>query len=376
MESNWSVPETEVLASIGELLDGDESAVLATVVDVEGSAYRRPGAKMLVTSTGEGLGGITAGCLEGDVRGLAAEVLDTGDPRVETYDLMNDDDVWGLGVGCNGVIDVLLEPIDESFRPVVEASAAGEDVGVVTVVDGPDSLRGTRAVYRPGEGFVSGGDLRPELRDEVEPLIRDLTDAGKSGTVSVETADGTATVFLDGVAAPPTLVVLGHGHDVEPVTDLAKNCDFRVTVVTFRGAMAETDRFPHADHVLSTSPSSLREACTFDEDTYVVAMTHNFVDDRLALEELLETPVSYIGLLGPRERYEELREAMAEDGTTLSEGDADRIFTPVGLDLGGGAPYQIAHSIVAEILAVHNDREPKHMKEREGPIHTRVEHAN
>src|SRR6056297_1949731 len=126
-EQDWSVPETEVLTSIRTLLDEGREAVVATVVDVEGSAYRRPGAKMLVEEGGEGLGHITAGCLEDEVFELTAEVLAAGEPRIETYDLMNDDeDVWGLGVGCNGIIEILLEPLDESYRPAVEAFEAGE----------------------------------------------------------------------------------------------------------------------------------------------------------------------------------------------------------------------------------------------------------
>jgi xanthine dehydrogenase accessory factor len=144
-----------------------------------------------------------------------------------------------------------------------------------------------------------------------------------------------------------------------------------VTVVTFRGGAASEDRFPAADHVVSTSPADLREVVSFDADTYAVLMTHNFVDDRIALVELLDTPVEYVGLLGPRKRFEELRSRLAEDGHHLSAAELDRVYTPVGLDLGGGTPFHVAQSIVAEVTAVHHGRSPKHLTDRAGPIHAR-----
>jgi xanthine dehydrogenase accessory factor len=146
-------------------------------------------------------------------------------------------------------------------------------------------------------------------------------------------------------------------------------------VVGYRGTAATAERFPAADTVRSTSPAQLRDVETFDENTYVVVMTHNFVDDRLTLEALLETPVPYVGLMGPRERFEEVLDAMDEDETASmpTEADLDRIYTPIGLDLGSGTPYGIAHSIVAEVLAVANGRDPTHLSAREGPIHERVD---
>jgi xanthine dehydrogenase accessory factor len=155
------------------------------------------------------------------------------------------------------------------------------------------------------------------------------------------------------------------------VADLAKRVDFRVTVATFRGGAADADRFPAADRVLSTSPADVGETLDFDSDTYAVVMTHNFVDDRIAIEELLATPVEYVGLMGPRERFEEIQEAFADEGRTFTDGERDRIYTPAGLDIGGGTPFHIAQSIVAEVTAVHHGRDPTHLTEREGPIHDR-----
>lgn len=372
MTSNdWSVPETDVFERIRTALENDHDAVLATVIAIEGSAYRRPGAKMLIHPDGGGAGSITAGCLEDEVRALAADVLAADEPRVETWDLTGDDDVWGMGVGCNGVITVLLEPLDESYRPVAVARERGENVGVATVVGG-DRPVGTRSVYRPGTGF-EGDDLPPWLAERLTEPVEQLVADGHSDTLTVDGPDETVEVFLDGVRAPPELVVFGSGHDVAPVVELAKLVDFRVSVVAFRGGHADAERFPRADEVVSTSPGSVADLREWDADTYAVVMTHNFVDDRLTLEALLETAVPYIGLMGPRKRFDEMCEEFAADGRTFSDAELERIYTPIGLNLGGDTPYQIAYSIVGELLAVAHDRTPEHLGRRDGPIHDRVD---
>jgi xanthine dehydrogenase accessory factor len=371
--ANWSVPESEVLAGVRDVLDGDHRGVLATVVAVEGSAYRRPGAKMVIPEEGTGSGHITAGCLEDELQRVSGDVLDAGESRIERYDLRPDaeEDVWGLGVGCNGVLDILLEPIDESHRPMADAVAEGRDVGVVTVLDAADeALVGERAYYHPGDGdLVPGAGFPASVTDRVRDIAADLTEQGRADTVELSET----TVFVDGIAAPDDLVVVGTGNDVDPIVEVGKRAGFVVTVVGFRGATATTDRFPAADEVVSTSPARITDAVEFDADTAVVLATHNFVDDRLALDELLATDTGYVGLLGPRERFEEMQGEFREEGRTFTEAELDRLYTPVGLDLGGGSPYQIALSIVSEVLAVRNDREPQHLKERAGPIHERVD---
>lgn len=399
MPSEWSVPESEVLASARDVLEADREAVLATVVDIDGSAYRRPGAKMLITPEG-GVGSITAGCLEDEVQRIAQDVLEDGRPRIETYDLMeDDDDVWGLGVGCNGIIDILLEPLDDTYEPALDAYERGEPVAVISVLGGGvyDSAaedgeadggadadvdiesddvadggvrRGVRGYYHPGSGVTGLPDW---LASALEDPAAELLDRDAADTLTVETDGHRVTVFVEGLTPPPELVVLGTGHDVGPVVELAKRADFRVTVVGFRGANATEERFPEADAVLSTSAPRVGDVHDFDERTYAVVMTHNFVDDRLAVDALLDTQVPYVGLLGPRERFEEMLEEFEHEGRTFTDAELDRVYTPAGLDLGGGTPYQIGLSIVSEVIAVHNDRTPQHLKAREGHIHDRIE---
>ncbi|MFA1610674.1 XdhC family protein [Halobellus rubicundus] len=375
-QRNWSVPETEVVQRIRDRLDAGGTDVLATIVDVDGNAYRRPGAKMLLDEGGAGVGSITAGCLEDELVKVGARVRERGRPELVTYDLMEDDDedVWGLGVGCNGVIEVLLEPLSETYRPAVEAFSEGRDVGVLTVLDGGDSAfeQGDRAYYHPERDALRtpDGDDAADWPAGLAGPAGELAADGKADTVTVD-HDGTEIeVFIDGLAAPADLVVFGTGHDVGPVTEFAAKNDFRVTVVGFRGAVDLDERFPAADRIVTTSPATVPDDLDLDDRTYAVVMTHNFVDDQLTVESLLDAGVPYVGLMGPRERFEEMREAFDE---TYTESQLASLYTPVGLDLGGGSPYQIAHSIVGEALAVSNGREPRHLKEREGPIHERVD---
>jgi len=378
--SDWSVPETEVLDAIVSGIT-DQQAVLATVVAVDGSAYRRPGAKMVITDDSDGVGTVTAGCLEDQVIGLAEQVLADGEQRIERFDLTGNGDVWGLGVGCDGVVDILLEPLNSDYRPVAEAHENAEDIAVLTMLDGgeTDIEQGDHVFAYPTRpasyrdlSFEMTATHWPEelLTTLTEPTAELLAD-NTSDSITTKWEGKTIEVFVDSVRAPPELVVFGSGHDVAPVVELAKQVGFSVTVVTFRGTTADSEQFPAADRILTTAPADLQETFAFDTDTYAVLMSHNFVDDRLALDELLATPVEYVGMVGSRGRFEQMQEAFAAEGRRFSAAERDRIYTPAGLDLGGGTPFHIAQSIVAEVTAIHHGRDPQHLTDRTGPIHER-----
>ncbi|WP_436929834.1 XdhC family protein [Halosimplex halobium] len=362
--TDWAAPGREVRETVRAYLDAGEPAVLATVVAVDGRAYRRPGAKMAVAPGAGGAGTVTAGCLTDSLARLAEDVLADGAARVERFAL-REDDAWGLGVGCDGVVDVLLEPLGERHRPLV--APADELAGGRT----------TAVVVESADDRVAVGDRWDDAEDGAARLPPDVADAvpddvDGTATVRVETGGGAVRLFVERVRPAPRLVVVGSNADVRPVVDLARSAGFRVAVVGFRGGRATDERFPRADRVVATSPRDLREAVDFGPEDSVVLMTHNFVDDRVALGELLATPVDYVGVMGPAERFDRLRAALADDGVDLDE-DRERIYAPVGLDLGGSSPAQVAHSIVAEVLAVRNDRTGGHLRAVDGPIHGRSE---
>jgi len=379
-EHDWNIPEPAVLNRVRTRLEASATEatedVLATIVSVEGNAYRRPGAKMLFAADGTHSGSLTPGCLEDALQKAAADVRDSGTIQYVTYDMMEDDDVWGLGIGCHGIIDVLLEPLTAQYQPAVDAFANREDIAVITVIDSETGVhsRGDRAYYDPVDDRFTipagGSDNWPA--DALADPARKMATHGRSTVLTITYADADLTVFIDGVAARPELVIFGSGHDVEPVTELAAKNEFHVTVVGFRGGIPLSERFPYADETYATSPGSIEDVISLHDRTYAVVMTHNFVDDLLTIETLLNSPAAYIGLMGPRERFEQLLGELSESGATVTASALDRVYTPIGLNLGGGSPYQIAHSIVAELLAVHNEQEPAHLQSHAGPIHGRV----
>ncbi|WP_232702246.1 XdhC family protein [Halobacterium wangiae] len=373
----WSVTDRDLHDRLRSLRDADATAAVATVVDVEGSAYRRPGAKLLAPDDDDALGAITAGCLEGPVAELAADARQTAASAVETFDLM-DDDEWGLGLGCNGIIDVLVEPLDDSYDPLLAALADREPATVLTVVESDDETVpvGARTVVT-ADGPRTGDDrpgLPADVLNELRDASADARESGSSGAVTVERAAGDLRVFVDGVEPAPDLLLFGAQNDVHAVARFGAEAGFRVTVASARGARASEDAFPHAHRVVGTHPSDVDEVVEAPERTYAVLMSHNLIDDQLVLETLLrETEVPYVGLMGPRERFEEIRDAVAEEGTTFTPGELDRVSTPVGLDLGDGSPTGIALSVVAEALAVANDAAGGRLREQSGPIHPRTD---
>jgi xanthine dehydrogenase accessory factor len=373
----WSVTDRGIHDALAELREAEQAAAVATVVAVEGSAYRRPGAKLLAPGDGDAMGAVTAGCLDGPVNSLAADVRASGRATVETFDL-TDDEEWGLGLGCNGVIDLLVDPLDDSYDALLDALDERETATVLTVVasDDHDVPVGARTTVT-ADGDATGED-RPGLpTDALESLrgaAEDARSAGSSGTATVEREAGDLEVFVDGVEPAPELLLFGSQNDAKTVATFGAAAGFRVTVASSRGARADADQFPDAHRVVGTHPDDLAEHVRAPDQTYAVLMSHNLLDDQLALESLLtETTVPYVGLMGPRERFEELQDALVDDGVTLSQAELDRVSTPVGLDLGDGSPTGIALSVVAEATAVANDASGGRLRDTSGPIHPRVD---
>ncbi|MDL5363246.1 XdhC family protein [Halalkalicoccus sp. NIPERK01] len=373
---SWSATTPELFERIRHAIEDDSSLAVATVVDVEGAAYRRPGAKMVIEPDGTSYGGITAGCLQDPLRTVASEVLESGRPTVVTYDLTNNDG-WGLGLGCNGVIDVLIEPVDDSWQQAVDAYANRRACSLITVVESNDPSIPVGARTSIGEfqsAYTDHVHSRVSLPDSVVSDIEDHARAcavdGRIDRIHVSTESGEIMLVIDGVEPPQQLVIFGSQPDAQAVARLATQVGLRATVASARGGRANKEAFPAAERVLAIHPTDLSEA-GLDERTAVVIMSHNFIDDRLALEAALETKVPYIGLMGPRKRFEELESALQDDGTTLSDHDRNRIAAPVGLDLGGGEPMEIALSIVSEVVAVGHGHTGGCLTDRIDPIHDR-----
>ena len=381
----------EVLAAALDARRACGSAVLATVVETSGSTYRRAGARMLLTGDGWAAGSISGGCLEGDLLRKAWWRTEGGVSSLVTYDSTSEDDVvWGFGLGCHGVVRVLLErlPADDktNYLDFLRDCLSGQKTGVLATVY---QVTGGNCAVRPGDRLCISGPPHPPLmgrRGEGDisdapftaRLVADaqsvLAENRSRNIVYPLSAGGEARVFLETIAPPLPLVIFGAGHDAVPLVRLAKEqMGWNVTLVDHRAAWATPQRFPGADSRVVCSPDEAARRVPLTPRTAALVMTHQFPCDVTLIRQLLRSPAGYIGLLGPRRRTERLLSELAEEGFVPTREQRARLHGPVGLDIGADSPEQIALSIVAEIQAVTAGRSGGLLREQPGAIHARPE---
>lgn len=375
----------QIFSRATELLAVEERCAVGTVVAISGSAYRRPGAKLLIDPSGRTWGGVSGGCLEDDVREVALRVIESGDPVVRRYETGSDEDVvWGLGLGCDGSVEILIQPLsrhdretESLLRAALDRFEGREPFAIATFLDGPDPPVGTSAVLgaavaamgstasagpapAAGEASEPLGREGPEQTagDGPEPLASIARGVIEQGASALELLAG-ARVFVDAFHPPEEVILCGAGDDAVPLAALAAQAGFRVTVSDRRPAYLTRERFPAADLAdpETLPPDRIRGA-------YGVILTHHLERDRGWAETLVEAGAAYVGLLGPRARRDDIVSGIDEDARA-------RIYGPVGLDIGADGPEQVALSVVAEMLAVRAGREPRHLRDRERPIHER-----
>jgi xanthine dehydrogenase accessory factor len=348
--------ETKAILERVQALQGEPlPAAIATVVRISGSAYRRPGAKLLVERSGSTRGGISGGCLESDVRAQALELLSGKGPRLLHYDTGSDEEtLWGMGLGCEGAVDIYLQPADAQVLALRETFAAGQPFANVTLIDGP--LAGRAVLFARGVLSGSTGDAA------VDGLIAQQTAALLEGSGDSQVLElGPHRAFVDILRPPPRLFVFGAGDDARPLVTLAAQAGFEVTVVDHRPAYLTAERFSPPAHLVLRRPETGVEGLGLSRQHFAVVQTHALKHDRAWVLALAHKQLAYLGLLGPRGRKEQvLRDCLVDEAG---------LFAPVGLDLGADGPEQVAISIVAEMLAVNARREPRHLRERKEGIH-------
>lgn len=361
-----------IVAAFRRLKRG-ERAALATVVSVEGSSYRRPGARMLITESGETTGVLSAGCFERDVCERAAKVMLTGEPVLVKYDTTTDDDiVWGLGLGCKGVVHVLIEPatnervagLMQLLAECAESDICGAITTVFHVAGNTEVTIGTTALLYP-DGTIDGEFTIPSMFDDLIEAVTTTTSTIKR----YETQDGYVDVFLEVIQPRPRLVIFGVGLDVVPVVGLARNLGWHTTVVDTRARAASGEHFQEADVVLLARLEDVLTQVMLSERTMVVLMTHNYLHDLELLRQLLPLPLRYLGCLGPKRRTEQLLLELFDDDTHRANAELRRLHAPIGLDIGAETPEEIALSIVSEIKAALSGHAGAPLREREGTIH-------
>jgi xanthine dehydrogenase accessory factor len=320
--------------------------VLGVVLETAGSTYRKPGALMLIASDGNYAGLLSGGCLESDLREHANTVRETGIPRVVSYDLRGPDDLlWGLGVGCEGAMNILLLRVaaTNDWQPIAhfnESLIAYRPTAVGIVVDGGQSGRTAGDIILP----PAVARAQPPL-SSMEIALLEYATRGRAAWI--EAAEAGAKIFGLAHALPPRVLLLGAGPDTLPVVDFASRLGWKVTLVDHRPAYAQAARFPAAERVVLARPDEFSTTVDTRGFNAAVVMSHHLPSDLAYLTALAKSEIPYVGLLGPAIRREKLLTDMGSEAAALRP----RLRAPVGLALGGRAPESIALAIIAEIHA-------------------------
>jgi xanthine dehydrogenase accessory factor len=350
-----------------------KKTALATVVLVEGSAYRRAGARMLITEDGQLTGAISGGCLEGDALRKARMVILEQEALLVTYDTMDDDDdELGVGLGCNGIIHILIEPINDlQTNPIslMKAVIASKGYSVLVTIFSVENRKspqpGTCLCLTDGQNISQGLDILPYKNEILEDAKNALYKQRSAITSYLS-----YTAFVECVKPLISLVILGAGNDVIPLTRIASILGWNITVADGRPSYATAQRFPLAKKIVVAKPESVLDKLEFNEWTAFVLMTHNNNYEIAFLKELLPSHPSYIGILGPKKKLERIKGELEQNGTPITERNLETIHGPVGLDIGSETSEEIALSIIAEIKAVFSKRNGKPLRFKTTVIHS------
>jgi xanthine dehydrogenase accessory factor len=354
--------ETErILQAIRHARATGERVALATVVRVRGSAYRREGARILVRADGTYECLLSGGCLEPAVVEAASRVIAGGDPVIVSYDL-EEDSLWGLGIGCSGAVDIRIERLEDdaitdAWLAMLEGGTAG------TLVTPLAGATGRLLVTPQG----TRGSLGSYALDGLAALAAGARTARPHPHSGAETIAG-AELFFEVSLPPPRLVVFGAGHDAVPLAGHARPLGFDVTVVDVREAFLAHARFPGAI-LVAAHYSRFSEQLTLDARSFVVIMNHHLERDRESLRFALASDAPYIGLLGPRSRFEKLVAALRARDEDPGSHVLARVRNPIGLALGAETPEEIALSILGEITALRRGFDAGFLNGRDTSLH-------
>jgi xanthine/CO dehydrogenase XdhC/CoxF family maturation factor len=345
-----------------------ETTFLATVVNTQGSTYRRPGARMFISNTGQTVGMISGGCLENDVFQYTQRRMHD-DKLVVTYDTTASEDiVWGLGLGCNGIVQVLIErvkPDDRDSLSFIEDCFKTCQPGVLATVF---QVTGDCDVKLGAYLSLVSNEMKTwDTNQALEAIAQDAHTAfqkKQSLVTTYELPTGNIQVFLEYIQPPTQIIIFGAGYDAVPMAQLAKSLGFLVTVIDCRANEESYARFRIADEVILTYREAIHKQIV-ESDAAAVIMTHNYLDDVEILKFLLPKSLPYIGVLGPKRRTAAMLKELQYTQTEL-----EKLHAPLGLDIGADTPEAIALSALAEIQAVISQRSGGFLKYRQGGIHS------
>lgn len=357
----------DIVAAYKNLKNSNIPIALGLVINIEGSSYRRTGARMLIREDGIYTGGISGGCIEGDALKKAQLAMMNKKPVVVTYDTSDENDKSiGVSLGCEGIITIQILPIDKSdhnnpVEQLINCLQNREPKVLITVVKAMDEIN-----YTAGQVILYKSDnerhiksLPITIHQEVSKVISDKQSILKSYPSS--------TLFIEYMPPSIQLVLLGSNYDVYPLLRAASNLGWDSVVV------ANVNRLNNAIRQEAGNIVGDLEELTIDDYTVAVIMSHDYHNDLQNLRKAINTTLPYIGLLGPTVRRIKILNDLEHD---LSKSDYQRIFGPAGLDIGADQPEEIAIAIIAEIIAVMRSRQGTSLKYREGPIYSAIPQNN
>jgi len=374
---------------LSEFLERGETVALATVIRVRGSVPREVGAKMLIHPEGCHAGTVGGGCGEAEVMRAALDVLATGRPTIVSVDLTGEVSMESAAI-CGGVMEVFVERFPNPrfplphLRALLDSVANREPVALATVVGAPlerAHLAGRKAVIwldREPLGDLELGELEPwvlaDARRALEKRQHSLlyypkkahlsaahkgyeppdteTDSGDECQAEMDYAKESLLIFVEIQRRPPSLVIVGAGHIAQPLAEMGRLCDFHVTVLDDRASFANRQRFPQAEQVIVGPMAETLGKLPLDRDTYVVLITRGHQHDVECLLELVDTPLAYLGMIGSRRRVRGVFKLLEEERGIPRE-KLQRVYAPIGLDIGAETPAEIALSIMAEVIKVY-----------------------
>lgn len=361
----------DIVNAYDKAINAGRQTALATVVWVEGSSYRRAGARMLITEDGQLTGAISGGCLEGDALRKARLAMAQSKPMLVTYDTTDDDDAkFGVGLGCNGIIHILIEPIStqKENSPIAlfkQFLSKREPVVLVTMFSLDD-----RHANQPGTCLLMTADKRTTgaITDQqiTHAVLTDAVDVLKNGNSVTKTyiyGNG-YTCFIELLQPSVSLVIFGAGNDAIPLTQIASVLGWQVTLVDGRANYAIPERFSLVDKIVIAKPEQALSQFKTDKRTALVLMTHNYNYDMAILRQLLPLQLPYVATLGPKKRLSRMLDEFSAEGMLVTDEQLQSIYGPAGIDIGSDNADEIALSIITEIQAVLNKRSVNSLRDK------------
>jgi xanthine/CO dehydrogenase XdhC/CoxF family maturation factor len=361
-----------ILQLYNSFKNSNEKCAIAQVVRVEESSYRREGARMLVFESGVFEGGISGGCLEGDALKRSQIAILKQQPSIVTYDTSKENEI-GVGLGCNGVIDVLISPIseDSSTLQMLQKCVSDRDFHIIATVTALnteiDSIPLGRSFYYDKDSASLEDCEHVGLRNFLQNKIQDVLNNQKSKTYHIEENELMASVFIEMIPPQFHLAIYGDNYDVYPILEMAKLMDWDVSLV---GNVQKLKK----EKLLSVKniyPKDFKERPVIDNLTAVILMAHDYKTDYVNLHEMIKSTAPYIASLGPRKRFDKMLSEFKVNGIELTEQETERVFAPCGLEIGANTPEEIALSLFSEILSVFSGNTGGMLRNKVGPIHER-----